>query len=70
MRLTKRKWWIDLTIGQVFDTRYEQCCKVVTLPDEQGNFEGYDSDGVLCTFHMDMVIALRGLSSPHTARID
>jgi len=45
-----------LTIGQTFNTPYEQGCKVATLPDAQGNFEALDSDGVLCTFCVDMVI--------------
>lgn len=44
-----------LEVGQIFDTLYEKGCKVITLPDEFGNFDAYDSDGVACSFNIRMV---------------
>jgi hypothetical protein len=35
--------------GAVFDTPYESGCVVETELDEDGHFDAYDSDGVLCS---------------------
>jgi hypothetical protein len=50
-----------LTPGTVFDTNspdgqlIERGCVVATMPDDRGNFDAYDSDGVLCAYNVDMV---------------
>lgn len=45
-------------VGQPFSTPYESGCVALTEPDEYGNFEATDSDGVTCLFNTVMVIAL------------
>lgn len=54
---------LDLTLrpGDVFNTDYEQGCVVVTEPDELGNFDALDSDGVLCSFSLVMVRQIDGV---------
>ena len=47
---------LGLSIGSVFDTPYEQGCEVASEPDTVGNFDGWDSDHVLCSFSPLMVI--------------
>lgn len=47
-----------LVPGVQFSTRFEQGCTVATVPDELGNFEGYDSDNVRCQFSLAMVEAI------------
>jgi len=42
--------------GDRFATPYEAGCVIVTAPDQDGNFEGRDSDGVLCSFHVSMIV--------------
>lgn len=44
-------------VGQSFDTAFERKCVCVTEPDEFGNFEGIDSEGVRCTFSVAMIEA-------------
>lgn len=45
-----------VTIGQRFDTPFENGCIVVTSPDETGSFIGLDSDGEACSYSVDMVV--------------
>ncbi len=45
----------NLEIGDTFSTAHEQNCKVVTLPNEEGEFIGTDSDGVKCSFNTKMI---------------
>ena len=45
-----------LTQGTIFDTPFEKECEVITEPDEQGNFDAYDSDREVCSFFTGMVI--------------
>ena len=42
--------------GRIFATPAEVGCVVLTTPDDLGTFDGLDSDGVRCSFHVDMVI--------------
>lgn len=35
-------------VGDKFDCTYESGCTVVTEPNEDGDFEGIDSDGIQC----------------------
>lgn len=42
--------------GDTFSTRYESGCIAVTEPDEYGEFEALDSDGVQCSFPSRMVL--------------
>ena len=44
--------------GVRFSTRYEDDCEVVTEPDEFGQFEALDSEGVLCGYQTNMVTAI------------
>ena len=46
-----------LAIGDTFATPFESGCVVASRADEFGNFDAYDSDGVLCQFSASMVIA-------------
>jgi len=46
----------DLTPGTIFDTPFEQGCEVITEPDEQGRFDAYDSERVVCSFCTVMVV--------------
>lgn len=41
--------------GTIFDTPYESGCVALSAPDEQGNFDGVDSDGVVCGYFAPMV---------------
>ena len=45
-----------MVIGDRFDTMFETGCTVSSLPDVDGNFLAIDSDGVVCVFHVDMVL--------------
>jgi hypothetical protein len=47
---------LDMRIGQVFDTPFEEGCVVLTKPDELGNFSCIDSDGVEVECNVSMVI--------------
>ncbi|MFI9271811.1 hypothetical protein ACIGXM_13990 [Kitasatospora sp. NPDC052896] len=50
----------QITPGAVFDTPFESGCVVVTELDADGHFDGYDSDGVLCSgFLLAMVTRVR-----------
>lgn len=44
-----------MVIGQRFCTPYEHGCIVTSLPDEDGEFLALDSDGVECSFNVDMI---------------
>lgn len=44
-----------MKIGDIFDTWYEKGCVVMSLPDDDGNFNALDSDGVYCVFHVSMI---------------
>ena len=44
-----------LMVGDTFGTRYEQQCTVATAPDEAGDFEASGDDGILASYHVDMV---------------
>jgi hypothetical protein len=44
-----------LTVGMQFATPFEAGCVVTTLPDKDGDFLAFDSDGVECSFHVNMV---------------
>ncbi len=46
---------ITVTQGMIFDTPFETGCRAVTAPDARGNFDAYDSEGVLCSFNTIMV---------------
>lgn len=47
-----------ISAGTVFDTEYEQGCIAHSTPDEVGNFDATDSDGVVCSFSLAMVWAM------------
>lgn len=36
--------------GTVFSTPFESGCIAITAPDDLGNFDGKDSEGVICNF--------------------
>lgn len=36
--------------GTTFDTPFETGCVAAGSPDEDGSFDGYDGEGVLCAF--------------------
>lgn len=44
--------------GLLFDTPYETGCEVITPVEIGGGFDGYDSDGVLCLFGVNMITRL------------
>lgn len=46
----------EIFAGDVFDTDYELGCIATTDSDEQGNFDGLDSDGVECAFNLSMIV--------------
>lgn len=46
----------EIFAGNVFDTDYELGCVATTDSDEQGNFDGLDSDGVECAFNLSMIV--------------
>jgi hypothetical protein len=46
----------DLKVGTKFSTVYDPRCEVLTLPDEFGNFEGLDTDGVRVEFNLTMIV--------------
>jgi len=52
----------ELKPGDRFDTAAESGCIAVTAPEPDGftagNFDGLDSDGVLCSFSLVMVTAI------------
>ena len=41
--------------GDTFNTESETGCVVITTPDEYGQFDAYDSEGVRCAFHVAMI---------------
>lgn len=45
----------QITPGTKFSTPYEDNCTVVTQVDGLGCFVGIDSDGVKCTYFIEMV---------------
>jgi hypothetical protein len=47
-----------MEVGDTFDTPFEKGCVVVEVYNDfrKGSFLATDSDGVLCQFHVDMVI--------------
>lgn len=46
----------DIRIGRTFNTPYEKGCVVASEPDIVGNFDAYDSDGVLCSYSPAMIL--------------
>lgn len=46
---------MDIHAGYVFDTAFETNCMATSEPDESGNFDGIDSDGVEVQFNTVMV---------------
>ncbi len=48
--------------GVVFSTLAESGCVATSAPDEDGNFDALDSDGVLCSFSLVMVQAVEGVN--------
>jgi hypothetical protein len=42
--------------GYVFDTPFEQGCLALGAPDKYGWFDGLDSEGVICSFSVVMVV--------------
>lgn len=56
------------SIGQRFDTPYERGCIAVSAPDLVGNFDAYDSDGVLCSFSPAMVTRVYGPPIPERCK--
>ena len=52
---------MNLTVkpGDTFDTPFESDCKALSEPDEYGGFDGLDSDGVRCLFHVSLITAVR-----------
>jgi len=49
----------DIKKGTVFDTPAESGCVALTEPDENGDFNALDSDGVECQFNIVMVQDVR-----------
>lgn len=47
--------WGITKVGQTFDTPFEQGCTVLTLPDENEQFIGWDSERVEVDFTLRMV---------------
>ncbi len=47
--------------GTVFSTLAESGCVATTAPDEDGNFDARDSDGVVCSFWLGMVESTEGV---------
>src|SRR4051794_26342336 len=45
----------DIKRGTIFDTRAERGCIALTEVDQDGNFDGVDSDNVICSFSPVMV---------------
>ena len=45
---------MDIAVGTVFDTPFEKGCVALAEPDVYGNFDGRDSEGVVCTFSTTM----------------
>lgn len=45
--------------GAIFDTLFETGCVALAAPDDLGNFDARDSDGVVCSFGAAMVTAVR-----------
>jgi hypothetical protein len=41
--------------GTLFDTPFESGCRFVSDIADDGSFNAFDSDGVLCSFHVDMI---------------
>lgn len=59
--MARKEWAIGperIVPGAVFSTPFESGCVVVTTPDDYGNFDALDSDGVRCQFTLAMVVAL------------
>lgn len=52
-KLTIIKTWSK---GQTFDTPFETNCLYIGMLDDFGSFEALDSDGILCSFSVDMVV--------------
>lgn len=50
---------LPIVAGAVFDTPFEEGCVAQSAPDQNGNFDGLDSDGVLCGFSTSMPIKVR-----------
>lgn len=48
-----------LMVGDTFDTHFEQRCTVLTAPNESGDFQATDADGVEARFHVDMVTRVK-----------
>lgn len=52
---------LDLKVGDTFSTVtpdgsvIEENCVVLSVPDEYGHFEAYDSEMVICLFEVRMV---------------
>lgn len=53
---TKAKFTIKA--GQTFSTPFESGCVATSDPDFLGNFDAYDSDGVLCGFSTVMITSV------------
>lgn len=46
----------EVFVGDVFDTDYELGCVVTTTPDNEGNFDALDSEGIECAFNLAMIL--------------
>lgn len=55
-----------ITPGAIFDTPFETGCVALAAPDDDGNFDARDSDGVECLFGVRMVTAVRPAADPQT----
>jgi hypothetical protein len=50
-------------IGDTFDTNHETGCVATSLPDVSGMFTALDSDGIECTYCVEMVTRITGKRS-------
>ena len=57
-RIYLKVWPHELTIGTRFTTEVESGCVVMGPVDDNGGFEGRDSDGVVCLFNILMVVRI------------
>lgn len=46
---------MNITKGTTFNTDFEQGCIAQGEPDVDGSFDALDSDGVLCSYGVEMV---------------
>ena len=50
----------EIRPGVVFDTEFEERCTALGEVEEDGSFDGYDSEGVVCSFGILMVVRTHG----------